>query len=135
MPEQVVVAPANEHDLSVLQSILPRLHGGPPCGPQGGLLVGDKIYQDGAVQRHLEQEQNLQLVTPVRPGRGRKVTLMEQVLSERVSRLRQPIEALFAWLQHKTGIDQASRVRSTKGLMVHLFGKLAAAFHLLKPNP
>jgi hypothetical protein len=41
--------------------------------------------------------------------------------------VRQPIEALFAWIEEKTGIECTSKVRSYKGLMVHVFGKLAAA--------
>ncbi len=45
-----------------------------------------------------------------------------------VSRVRQPIEALFNWLIEKTDIQRASKVRSTKGLLVHIFGKLSAAF-------
>jgi hypothetical protein len=41
--------------------------------------------------------------------------------------VRQPIEALFAWIEEKTGIECASKVRSYNGLMVHVFGELAAA--------
>jgi hypothetical protein len=48
-------------------------------------------------------------------------------LSTAVSHVRQPIEALFAWIEKKTGIECASQVRSYNGLMVHVFGKLAAA--------
>ena len=51
----------------------------------------------------------------------------DQWLSTAVARIRQPIEALFAWIEEKTGIKCASKVRSYKGLMVHVFGKLAAA--------
>jgi len=35
---------------------------------------------------------------------------------------------LFNWLIEKTDIQTASKVRSTKGLLVHVFGKIAAAF-------
>ena len=48
-------------------------------------------------------------------------------MSTAVARVRQPIEALFAWIEEKTGIEYASKVRSYQGLMVHVFGKLAAA--------
>lgn len=64
---------------------------------------------------------------------------MEQVIKQRikaandlfstaVSRVRQPIEAMFNWLIQKTDIQRASIVRSTKGLMLHSFGRLAVAF-------
>ena len=55
----------------------------------------------------------------------------DQWLSTAVSRIRQPIETLFGWIEEKTGIACASlpagKVRSYNGLMVHVFGKLAAA--------
>jgi hypothetical protein len=35
---------------------------------------------------------------------------------------------LFNWLIEKTDFQRASKVRSTKGLIVHVFGKIAAAF-------
>jgi hypothetical protein len=50
------------------------------------------------------------------------------LFSTAVSRVRQPIESLFNWLIVKTDIQKASKVRSTKGLLIHLFGKIAAAF-------
>lgn len=50
---------------------------------------------------------------------------------DRLSRIRQPIEASFNWLIQKTDIQRASRVRSTKGLLIHVFGRIAAAFIFL----
>jgi len=38
---------------------------------------------------------------------------------------------LFNWLEEKTGIQRASKVRSYNGLLVHVFGRLAAAMWLL----
>ena len=60
--------------------------------------------------------------------------LNEQLLSTSVSRVRQPTPSLFNWIQEKTHIQVASKVRSSKGLMVHIFGKLAAALFLLAFN-
>lgn len=45
-----------------------------------------------------------------------------------VSKVRQPIESLFNWLIEKTGIQKASKIRSTEGLLIHLLGKIASAF-------
>lgn len=50
------------------------------------------------------------------------------LFSKAVSSIRQPIESFFNWLNEKTNIQRASTVRSTKGLLVHVFGKLADAF-------
>ncbi|WP_217646564.1 hypothetical protein [Nitrosomonas sp. Nm34] len=44
-----------------------------------------------------------------------------------ISRIRQPIKALFAWIEEKTGIECLSKVRTYKGLTLHVFGKLGAA--------
>jgi hypothetical protein len=48
--------------------------------------------------------------------------------SRAVLRVRQPIESLFNWLIEKSDIQKASKVRSTKGLLVHAYGRLAVAF-------
>lgn len=48
--------------------------------------------------------------------------------STAVSRIRQLIESLFNWLIEKTNIQRACKVRSIKGLLQHLFGKIVAAF-------
>ena len=74
------------------------------------------------------------MLTPIKA-----VKVMEEVIKQRikaandlfsaaVSRVRQPIEAIFNWLIEKTDIQRASKVRSTKGLMIHAFGRLATAF-------
>jgi hypothetical protein len=64
-----------------------------------------------------------------------RLSAADRLYSEAVSRIRQPIEALFGWIQEKTGIQTASKVRSERGLMVHVFGRLAAAMLLLAFNP
>ena len=46
----------------------------------------------------------------------------DDLFSEAVSTIRQPIESLFNWLIAKTDIQRASKVRATKGLLVHVFG-------------
>ena len=49
------------------------------------------------------------------------------LFSQVVSKVRQPIESFFNWLNEKTEIQRASKVRATKGLLIHTFGKLAIA--------
>ena len=48
-------------------------------------------------------------------------------LSRAVSQVRQPVESIFNWIEEKTDIEIASKVRSYQGLLVHVFGRLAAA--------
>ena len=53
---------------------------------------------------------------------------VNDLFSTSVSRITQPIESLFNLLIEKLMIRKASKVCSTKGLMVHIFGRLAAAY-------
>ena len=41
---------------------------------------------------------------------------------------------MINWINEKTGIQRASKVRSYRGLLVHVFGRLAAAMLLLAFN-
>ena len=74
------------------------------------------------------------MLTPVKAVKGMAKCIKEfdraanNLFSTAVSRVRQPIEALFNWIIEKTDIQTASKVRSTKGLLVHVFGKIASAF-------
>ncbi|WP_417913548.1 hypothetical protein [Candidatus Electronema sp. JM] len=57
--------------------------------------------------------------------------MTDEMLSTNVSRIRRQIESLFNWIDEKTGIKTASKVRSTQGLLVNVYGKYAAALLLL----
>lgn len=95
-------------------------------------VYADKAYVSNALKQRLE-EQNTSLNTPVKKKKGQQLSMMDEILSSSVSRVRQPIESLFSWIDEKTGIQTASKVRSTQGLLVHVYGKLAAALLLLTP--
>ena len=74
------------------------------------------------------------MLTPVKAVKGQtevekqRNKAADDLFSKAVSKMRQPIESFFNWLIEKTDIQRASKVRSTKGLLVHVFGKMAAAF-------
>lgn len=127
-PDYIGLTPGAENDLTALRPILSHLH--------ELELYGDKIYSDQTLKQTLETEQNLRLYTPVKKNKGQKeLAFADQLLSTAISRMRQPIESLFNWIDEKTGIQMASKVRSYNGLIVHVFGRLAAAFFLLAFNP
>ena len=73
-------------------------------------------------------------MTPIKGAKGecqeikKRDKAADDLFSVAVSRIRQPIESLFNWLIQKTDIQRASKVRSSKGLLVHIFGKIASAF-------
>ena len=52
----------------------------------------------------------------------------DDLFSTVVSRIRQPVESMFNWLIKRADIQKASKVRSTKGMLIHAFGRLAGAF-------
>jgi hypothetical protein len=71
------------------------------------------------------------LVTPYKRKRNEPETAAPALWSRFISSVRQPLESLFSWLIQRTDIQNASRVRSTKGLLLHCYGKLAVACLLL----
>jgi hypothetical protein len=79
------------------------------------------------------RQKNSELITPVKLKKGQiLLNSADRLYSKLVSSVRQPIESLFNWLEEKTGIQRASKVRSTAGLLVHVFGRLAAGVMMLK---
>ena len=76
------------------------------------------------------QEQETRLIAPQKKPKGKELTADEKYYNRLVRSIRQPIESLFNWIQEKTQIQKASKVRSTDALMVHCWGKLAVAFFL-----
>ena len=118
----------SENDLQALRRVLPEI--------TGGVLCGDKAYCDGPLKERLAETQALDLITPVKKEKGQKtLPAADKLYSEAIGRLRQPIESLFSWIDEKTGIQRASKVRSYRGLLVHVFGRLAAAMLILALNP
>lgn len=124
LPDYIGLTPASDHDLTAFRQIAPQLH--------GGELYLDKAYADELLKQAAAEKQALTLWTPVKKAKGQQyLDVFDQWLSTAVSRVRQPIESLFNWIEEKTGIQRASKVRSYRGLLVHVFGRLAAAMWLL----
>lgn len=125
-PEHYVITPASENDGTVFKrDLAPEL--------QDKNIFADKIYQDTAFWQQM-QEQQLTLYSPFKRIKGespvisRMFKAARNLYSSAVSSVRQPIEAFFNWLNEKSNIQRAHKVRSTQGLWVHLMGKLATAF-------
>lgn len=124
VPLCLSLSEASRHDLPLLRehSIIPL----------PGTLFGDKAYCDKTTQQMLA-DQGITLCTPDKKEKGQKVYPVGHsgLWSRFVSGMRQPVESFFNWLVEKTGIQNAAKVRSSEGLLVHCYGKLAAAFYLL----
>ena len=127
-PESLVITPAEDNDLTVFkQAWGDEIH--------GKTIFADKIYSDS---RYFNSEKKasrqIEMPTPVKAIKGQCEELKQRdkafndLFSTAVSKVRQPVESFFNWLNEKTTIQRATKVRSTKGLLVHIFGKLAIAF-------
>jgi hypothetical protein len=99
--------------------------------PEGSKIFADKAYQRG--YEPVAEKEQFTLYTPVKKEKGQKMLdAADRLLSTAISRVRQPIESFFNWIEEKTKIQVASKVRSYEGLMVHVFGKIAVALFLLQ---
>jgi hypothetical protein len=131
-PEQIVITPASENDLNVFRQDWSNI--------PNRTFFGDKIYNDANFFEDLAINVNSTMLTPVKGVKGQPEVIKQRdkaandLFSTAVSTVRQPIESLFNWLITKTDIQRASKVRSTNGLLVHVFGKIAAAFIYLVFN-
>ncbi len=71
----------------------------------------DKAYQIEKAPIH--PEHSITLCTPVKKAKGQVfLEAADQWLSTAISKVRQPIESFFNWVNEKTGIQMASKVRS-----------------------
>jgi len=96
------------------------------------IVYGDRIYHDRGAVQDLMDMYGIEVRAVQKRKKGQKELFYDQKLySTAVSRVRQPVESFFGWLNEKTGIQCASKVRSIKGLLKHVFAKLTAALLLI----
>jgi len=122
LPERFALTRASQHDLAALRELNPAL------GRYG--LFADKAYADAEMKAVLGAR-GTYLLTPDKRRRNESEANVPTLLNRFVSRIRQPLEGLFGWLIQRTNLQNASRVRSTNGLLAHCYGKLAVACLLL----
>lgn len=123
IPDYLGVSGADEHGLNMLRRLVHEL--------RDMEIYADKAYCGSWIEFLFEQR-DVKLFTPVKRKKGEPFsTLFKRVFSSMASRIRQPIESFFNWMERKSGIQNASRVRSSKGLLTHIFGRLVAIFMLL----
>jgi hypothetical protein len=128
-PEQILFTPASVNDLTVFRESWSEL--------ENRTFWGDKIYFVDELNQNMLKYHNSEVLTPVKAVKGMEEAIKQRIkaandlFSTAVSRVRQPVESIFNWLIEKTDIQTASKVRSTKGLMIHAFGRLATAFIIL----
>jgi hypothetical protein len=74
------------------------------------------------------------MFTPVKAVKGesdqekQRNKACNDLFSTAASKIKQPIESFFNWLNERTNIQRAQKVRSTSGILIHMMGKIAIAF-------
>ena len=88
----------------------------------------DSGYFDEKSKPYYFNQYNVLIQAIAKRKRGQKELYYDQKCQNTaISRIRQPIESFFNWLIERTGIQNASKVRATKGMLTHVYGKIAAA--------
>ena len=91
-------------------------------------LFADKAYVCKKWKAELA-DRNVTLVTPAKIIKGQsKLKDGETLINSVISAIRQPIESFFGWLQAKTNIQAASKVRSSNGLLSFIFARIVSVF-------
>ena len=106
-PEMITLTPASDNDLTVFKS---------ECVPylSGKTVLADKIYSDFSF---FNENNPVKVLTPHKEIKGEPEVLKQRekaardLFSQAVSKVRQPIESFFNWLNEKTEIQRASKVR------------------------
>lgn len=123
LPEKIHLSAASQHDLAALREVLPDL-------PVGCALFADKAYFHAGTAAACKQR-GWFLLASYKRHRHEPEKDVPTLYNRFISTIRQPLESLFNWLIQKTDLQNASRVRSSQGLKVHCYGKLAVACLLL----
>lgn len=121
--ETAYMSSASTHDLVFFRENIAHLYCNVP-------FYADKAYIDSDTTGVIK-ERGLTMIIPNKKERGIELNMFEKMDSADISKRRQPIESLISWISEKTGIQKASKVRSTKGLHIHVFGRLAAAVMIM----
>ena len=127
-PESMIITPAEDNDLTAFKQA---------WGDNifSKVILGDKAYSDKEYfNENKRKTQDIEMLTPIKGIKGQTEEIKQRdkafndLFSSAVSKVRQPIESFFNWLNEKTKIQRAMKVRSTAGLIIHLFGKMSIAF-------
>ncbi len=121
IPVSLMASGAAQHDLPVAKQIAED-----NVSLKPGRLFGDKAYIDAEWKQSLKENHGLELLTPRKKQKG-DIVVSGDTFSTFVSSVRQPIECFFNWLNRLTNIQSAYMVRSLSGLLLHVFGRIAAA--------
>ena len=114
------LAPASHHDRKVGEKML--------CDVFGIDAFADKAYVNAQWEADIRNSNRVNILTPIKLQNGQKyLASADNLFSTALSKVRQPIESFFNWLQELTQIQFASKVRSCNGLISFIFSRIALA--------
>lgn len=119
------ISAASEHDNTVFKESI-----APNCTDTK--IYADSAYCDKATAPELLELYNV-TVCPIEKRKKGQIELFydQKCQNTAISRIRQPIEGYFNWLIEQTDIQNAAKCRSLKGVLTHIYGKLAASLVFL----
>lgn len=122
-PAAIIPSKASQNDATIFfQQIAPLF--------SNIVVYADRIYHQPAPIQQTKQQFNVQVIPVQKRRKGQPYLAADQLyLSTMVSQIRQPIESAFNQLIQLTDIQNASKCRSTKGTLLHIFAKIATAFY------
>jgi hypothetical protein len=80
-------------------------------------LFGDLAFSGKRLADWLAAQQ-MKLLPGKKKPKGKELSEAEKYHNLLIAKFRQPIESLFNWIIEKTGIQKASKVRSTDALLI-----------------
>lgn len=130
-PQSITFTPAQDNNLTALKknwgdTIYERM------------IFINKIYSDFEYfDETKRQAQNIEMLTLIKAIKGQsdeekqRNKTSNDLFSTAVSKITQPIESFFNWLNEKTNIQRANKVRSTSGLLYTRWVKLLSHSFIL----
>ena len=119
--ETLMISKASVFDLTAAKAMF--LNATPT---HSGWLLADKAYCDSEWADLLKTQYGIKVITPRKQKKGDTLKSGD-AYSTAVSSRRQPIESFFHWMNSRFHIQTASFVRSSAGLLFHVFATIAAA--------
>jgi len=119
-PTLMNISKASEHDRPVAGALLEDVH--------NIRLFADMALVNDEWQAQMLDENNVEILTPIKRIKGQEhLCAADKLLSRAISSVKQSIESFNNWIIEKTNIQRASKVRSTTGLLVFVFARIACA--------
>jgi hypothetical protein len=119
-PSVMQISKASEHDRPIAGMMLDNA--------SNIRLFADMALADAEFKSRMLTENNVEILTPVKRGKGQEhLHSGDKLFSRAVSSVKQAIESFNNWLIERTGIQRASKVRSAFGLTAFLFARIACA--------